>query len=72
MPKSEAIKRFLTDVFGFDVTEYIKQRKCVPVPWGCGKPITRFINSISEREYNISGLCQECQDEIFGKEKSND
>lgn len=36
----------------------------------CGKPIsmTDFVNAISRKEFSISGLCQACQDETFGKE----
>ena len=33
---------------------------------GCTKPITEFRNTISQKEYTISGLCQECQDSVFG------
>lgn len=32
----------------------------------CREPIGTFRNELSEREYGISGLCQKCQDEIFG------
>ncbi len=33
----------------------------------CGKEITGFRDIQSEREYRISGLCQECQDKIWQK-----
>ena len=33
----------------------------------CNKEITTFRNEKSEKEYSISGLCQECQDKVFGK-----
>ena len=39
---------------------------CVPPPFGCGGPAVDFRNEISRKEYSISGLCQKCQDEIFG------
>lgn len=35
----------------------------------CGKrvyPDEEFRDSLSEREYRISGLCQDCQDMVFG------
>ena len=34
----------------------------------CEKPVEEsvFRNEISEEEYQISGLCQACQDSIFG------
>jgi len=35
----------------------------------CGKKIdtAEFRDDISLKEYKISGLCQKCQDEFFGK-----
>jgi len=39
---------------------------CLPAPIGCGKAIGPFKDEISETEYSISGLCQECQDSLFG------
>lgn len=46
--------------------EAVKNKKC---PF-CGKEIKGqedFIDEISWKEYKISGLCQKCQDETFGK-----
>lgn len=31
----------------------------------CGKPVYRFKNDLSLREYQISGMCQNCQDKVF-------
>ena len=31
----------------------------------CNKKIGKFKDAISEKEYKISGLCQECQDDFF-------
>lgn len=42
------------------------QKKCMPAPLGCGKPIESFRDALSEREYGISGFCQQCQDDVFG------
>lgn len=39
---------------------------CVLPPFGCGKPVTAFDDALSAREFQISGLCQTCQDSIFG------
>ena len=44
-----------------------KRRVCVPSPIGCGQLVTQFRDEVSEREYEISGLCQSCQDKIFGE-----
>ena len=36
---------------------------CCPT---CGASIYGFRDALSEREYEISGMCQECQDSVFG------
>jgi hypothetical protein len=46
--------------------EHIKRIKGGRCPI-CDKKIEGFRDSLSLKEYNISGLCQECQDNIFGK-----
>jgi len=33
----------------------------------CGKNATEFRDEISKREYQISTLCQACQDEVFAE-----
>jgi hypothetical protein len=35
----------------------------------CSKPIGKFRNALSKREFEISGMCQKCQDSVFGKDK---
>lgn len=32
----------------------------------CGKPVGEFRDELSKREYSISGMCQACQDSVFG------
>ncbi len=39
----------------------IAARACVT----CGKRADIFRDSLSVKEYNISGMCQKCQDEVF-------
>lgn len=34
----------------------------------CGGEVEGFRDRLSAREYRISGLCQDCQDETFGKD----
>lgn len=31
----------------------------------CGKQVGEFRDELSRREFKISGMCQECQDEVF-------
>ena len=33
----------------------------------CGSPIDVFRDALSKKEYTISGFCQKCQDDTFGK-----
>lgn len=33
----------------------------------CGEPVSEFRDELSKKEYQISGMCQSCQDEVFGK-----
>ena len=35
----------------------------------CTEPIdwSQFRDELSKKEYRISGMCQKCQDEVFGK-----
>lgn len=44
----------------------ILERRCVQPPFGCGSPVREFRDALSEREFQISGLCQDCQDSVFG------
>lgn len=65
-PKDEQLDIALTEIFGVDRRGAIEANVCVAKPIGCGEPITGFRDTISEREYRISGMCQNCQDDIFG------
>jgi hypothetical protein len=65
-PKNENIDKALSQLFGIDRKTTIHQNTCLPAPVGCGQPATEFRDTISEREYSISGLCQTCQDVFFG------
>jgi len=50
--------------FGKQVDD-VKKSKC-PI---CGKkidPTVEFKDPLSRKEYDISGMCQDCQDKIFG------
>ena len=63
--KSEPITAFLEELAGR--TTSITNNTCVPAPVGCGKNVhfDNFKDYVSLKEYQISGLCQECQDSIF-------
>lgn len=42
--------------------EAIASLKCV----ACNGPASRFRDELSKREFQLSGLCQRCQDKVFG------
>ena len=46
-------------------TEKIKQKIC-PI---CGEYVGKFEDELSKKEYKISGMCQECQNEVFKNDK---
>lgn len=60
-PKMNAAIKAVT---GIDTNAALSARKC---PF-CGKPVDHvpFKDACSERESKISGMCQTCQDKVFG------
>ena len=69
MERSPEIKKVLDnytkDVFGKSKTETENEKVCV----FCHNPIKDedFKNEISRKD-GISGICQKCQDDVFGKD----
>lgn len=59
--KSTEMEQFLEAVFGR--TTAITNDRCVL----CNGPATEFRDEASKEEYAISGMCQKCQDEVFGQ-----
>ena len=49
-------------------TTSILNGNCVKPPFGCGKPTEGFADKASEKEYAISGMCQNCQNEFYKNE----
>jgi hypothetical protein len=62
--KSEGIESFLKDSLGVDRRKSITQKVC---PF-CSQAVTldSFKDELSLKEFHISGLCQSCQNSIFG------
>ncbi len=65
-PSSKAphLEKMLEEKYGR--TTAIINNVCIPAPSGCGKPAVKFRDEPSQREYTMSGLCQDCQDDVFG------
>jgi hypothetical protein len=64
--KSEGVEAAIANTLGQDRRIAIRADRCQPAPIGCGGPATEFRDHLSAKEYRISGLCQKCQDAIFG------
>jgi hypothetical protein len=64
--KTPGIEKFFDEValksFGRSRTLAISGHCCVK----CGKDATKFKDEVSKREFKISGLCQHCQDDVWG------
>lgn len=65
-PKSEGMENLLENVaqvaFGRSRAASRKNSTCVI----CGGDATEFRDELSRKEYGISGMCQKCQDDVFG------
>jgi len=64
--KSPAMRESLENIskalFGTSREESIGADTCVI----CGHEATEFDGELSRKEFAISGMCQECQDDVFG------
>ena len=60
--KSTEIDGLLSAIFGIDRKDAITKNVCAM----CKKPTKGFRDARSLKEYTISGLCQPCQDRLFG------
>ena len=63
--KDPSIDDMLTSVFGIDRVGSISDNKCV----SCKEDATEFTDALSQKEDSISGLCQLCQDKVFGPDR---
>ena len=64
MKRAPALQKFIdemaTQMFGWD-GDVANCRMC-------NNPVEGFKDGLSQREYEISGMCQQCQDDFFGGE----
>lgn len=61
--KSPEIENLLTSFMGRSRKECIEAEQ--PICIICDQPVTGFKDDMSLKEYRITGMCQECQDQIF-------
>jgi hypothetical protein len=62
--KAPEINQFINTTFGVDREKSITNDSCVM----CKGDAATFRNALSQREFAISGLCQKCQDKVFGED----
>ena len=71
MSKSPEITKFLDEMtsaaFGRTRSESLSTAMCVT----CGGEASEFRDDLSRREYKISGMCQTCQDSVFGSSEDD-
>ena len=50
-------------LFGIDINASVSEKTCVL----CKEPVIEFRDELSKKEFEISGICQICQDGVFGE-----
>ena len=63
--KNSDIEAMLSKLTGVSRIGAVAEASCVT----CSGNATSFRDSLSKKEYTISGMCQECQDSVFGVEE---
>lgn len=60
--KHQGIEQMLSKLTGVSRVGAVAERSCVT----CSGEAKSFRDSLSKKEYTISGMCQKCQDAVFG------
>jgi len=60
--KSEGIENMLKSFTGRDRRVCVRSNVCTT----CGGDASKFKDALSKKEFTISGMCQKCQDSVFG------
>ena len=61
----------LTSLFGVDRQQTIRDGECISCD-AEGIIASSFSDDISKKEYSISGMCQSCQDDLFGADEDDE
>tara|TARA_R110000824_G_scaffold21732_4_gene80754 strand:- start:513 stop:749 length:237 start_codon:yes stop_codon:yes gene_type:complete len=59
--KHPEIEQMLTNLTGVSRVGAVAESSCVT----CENTVGDFKDELSEKEYTISGMCQECQDSVY-------
>lgn len=60
--KSLGVENMLTAISGRNRKVCVRTNVCAT----CGGDASKFKDALSEKEFTISGMCQKCQDSVFG------
>lgn len=55
-------KKIMRDL-GFGKEVDLVEKNLCPI---CRSPVGKFKDKLSEKEFKISGMCQKCQNKVFG------
>jgi len=68
--KSTILNSYLEETFGR--TTIITTNQCAGIMMGmdCETPNFEWTDQVSQKEYSISGMCQNCQDKSFGDDST--
>jgi len=66
--KDQAITDLMSALTGKDFLFTKATNHCMT----CSEPNMEFTDQLSIKEYNISGMCQDCQDGVFGGEEEEE
>ena len=72
--KAPQVDALLSEIIfnGKDRVTCISEGICVTCDEAHGLVATSFRDDISRKEYSISGMCQSCQDDVFGHDEPED
>ena len=60
--KHQGIEQMLSKLTGVSRVGAVAERSCVT----CSGEAKSFRDALSQKEYTISGMCQSCQDSVYG------
>ena len=61
---NDFVEAMSKEMFGRGLNSSIYNEVCV----SCGEPAFEFDDALSRKEFTMSGLCQVCQNEVFGSD----
>ena len=64
--KAPEMESALKSIFGVDRVQVISNGNCISCDEARDIKATSFRDDESRKEYSISGMCQSCQDDLFG------